>query len=632
MIKIKLPDGSIKEYDKAVTALEVASDISKGLAKSVVAAKVNGIVKSLSDPISEDSDLLLLKFEDEEAQHVYRHSSSHIMAHAITQLFPGTKLAIGPAISNGFYYDFDTEHVFTEEDFAAIEKKMDEIIKADYPIERFVLPKNEALEYVKNNQYKYELVSELDENEEISFYRQNDFVDLCAGPHLPSTGKVKVVKILSVAGAYWRGDEKNKMLQRLYATSFPSQAMLDEYIYKMEEAKKRDHRKLGKELDLYDIFEEGPGFPFFFPKGMEIRNQLIDYWRREHKRAGYGEIQTPIILNEELWHRSGHWDHYKNNMYFTTIDEGNYAIKPMNCPGGMLAFKRRMYSYRDLPLRTAELGLVHRHELSGALHGLMRVRCFTQDDAHIFMTEDQMKQEIVGVINLMEKIYSLFNFEYKVELSTKPENSMGTKEQWDIAENALQEALESLNMKYELNPGDGAFYGPKIDFHIQDSIGRTWQCGTIQLDFQMPERFDLTYMGADGNKHRPVMLHRALFGSIERFIAILTEHYAGAFPVWLSPVQVKILPLTDRQAEYAQKIRDILMANDIRVECDFRSEKIGYKIREAQLEKIPYMIVVGDKEMENNQVAVRVRKVGDIGTMFLEEFQNRIVKEINEKV
>ncbi|MFA5340390.1 MAG: threonine--tRNA ligase [Clostridia bacterium] len=631
MIKIKLPDGSIKEYDKAVTALEVASDISKGLAKSVVAAKVNGIVKSLSDPISEDSDLLLLKFEDEEAQHVYRHSSSHIMAHAITQLFPGTKLAIGPAISNGFYYDFDTEHIFTEEDFTAIEKKMDEIIKADYPIERFVLPKNEALEYVKNNPYKYELVSELDENEEISFYRQNDFVDLCAGPHLPSTGRVKVVKILSVAGAYWRGDEKNKMLQRLYAISFPSQAMLDEYIFKMEEAKKRDHRKLGKELDLYDIFEEGPGFPFFFPKGMEIRNQLIDYWRREHKRAGYGEIQTPIILNEELWHRSGHWDHYKNNMYFTTIDEGNYAIKPMNCPGGMLAFKRRMYSYRDLPLRTAELGLVHRHELSGALHGLMRVRCFTQDDAHIFMTEDQMKQEIVGVINLMEKIYSLFNFEYKVELSTKPENSMGTKEQWDIAENALQEALESLNMKYELNPGDGAFYGPKIDFHIQDSIGRTWQCGTIQLDFQMPERFDLTYMGADGNKHRPVMLHRALFGSIERFIAILTEHYAGAFPVWLSPVQVKILPLTDRQAEYAQRIKDILVSNDVRVECDFRSEKIGYKIREAQLEKTPYMIIVGDKEMENNQVAVRVRKIGDIGTMFLEEFLNRIIKEINDK-
>ncbi|MBP7343100.1 MAG: threonine--tRNA ligase [Clostridia bacterium] len=632
MIKIKLPDGSIKEYEKAVTALEVASDISKGLAKSVVAAKIDGNVRSLTDPIKQDSDLLLLKFEDEGADHVYRHTSSHIMAHAVTSLFPGTKLAIGPSINNGFYYDFDTDHIFTDEDFPLIEKKMEEIIKADYPIERFTLPKNEALDFVKNNPYKYELVTDLDENEDISFYRQNDFVDLCAGPHLPSTGKVKVVKILSVAGAYWRGDEKNKMLQRLYATSFPSQAMLDEYIYKMEEAKKRDHRKLGKELDLYDIFEEGPGFPFFFPKGMEIRNQLIDYWRREHKRAGYGEIQTPIILNEELWHRSGHWDHYKNNMYFTTIDEGNYAIKPMNCPGGMLAFKRRMYSYRDLPLRTAELGLVHRHELSGALHGLMRVRCFTQDDAHIFMTEDQMKQEIVGVINLMEKIYSLFNFEYKVELSTKPENSMGTKEQWDIAENALQEALESLNMKYELNPGDGAFYGPKIDFHIQDSIGRTWQCGTIQLDFQMPERFDLTYMGADGNKHRPVMLHRALFGSIERFIAILTEHYAGAFPVWLSPVQVKILPLTDRQAEYAQKIRDILMANDIRVECDFRSEKIGYKIREAQLEKIPYMIVVGDKEMENNQVAVRVRKVGDIGTMFLEEFQNRIVKEINEKV
>ncbi|OQB52444.1 MAG: Threonine--tRNA ligase 2 [Firmicutes bacterium ADurb.Bin146] len=632
MIKIKLPDGSIKEYEKAVTALEVASDISKGLAKSVVAAKIDGNVRSLTDPIKQDSDLLLLKFEDEGADHVYRHTSSHIMAHAVTQLFPGTKLAIGPAISNGFYYDFDTDHIFTDEDFPLIEKKMEEIIKADYPIERFTLPKNEALDFVKNNPYKYELVTDLDENEDISFYRQNDFVDLCAGPHLPSTGKVKVVKILSVAGAYWRGDEKNKMLQRLYATSFPSQTLLDEYIYKIEEAKKRDHRKLGKELDLYDIFDEGPGFPFFFPKGMEIRNQLIDYWRKEHKRAGYGEITTPIILNEDLWHRSGHWDHYKNNMYFTTIDEGNYAIKPMNCPGGMLAFKRRMYSYRDLPLRIAELGLVHRHELSGALHGLMRVRCFTQDDAHIFMTEEQMKQEIVGVINLMKKIYSLFNFEYKVELSTKPDNSMGTKEQWDIAEKALQDALDSLNMKYELNPGDGAFYGPKIDFHIQDSIGRTWQCGTIQLDFQMPERFDLTYMGADGNKHRPVMLHRALFGSIERFIAILTEHYAGAFPVWLSPVQVKILPLTDRQAEYAKKIKDILVSHDIRVECDFRSEKIGYKIREAQLEKIPYMIVVGDKEMENNQVSVRVRKIGDIGTMFLEEFQNRVIKEINSKV
>jgi threonyl-tRNA synthetase len=554
------------------------------------------------------------------------------MAHAVTLLFPDVKLAIGPAINNGFYYDFDTEHTFTDEDFALIEKKMEEIIKADYPIERFTLPKDEALKFVKDNPYKYELISELDENEEISFYKQGDFVDLCAGPHLPSTGRVKVAKIMSVAGAYWRGDEKNKMLQRLYATSFPSQTMLDEYIYKMEEAKKRDHRKLGRELDLYDIFEEGPGFPFFFPKGMEIRNQLIDYWRREHKRAGYGEIITPIILNEELWHKSGHWDHYKDNMYFTTIDEGNYAIKPMNCPGGMLAFKRRMYSYRDLPLRTAELGLVHRHELSGALHGLMRVRCFTQDDAHIFMTEEQMKDEIIGVINLMKKIYALFNFEYKVELSTKPENSMGTKEQWDIAEKALQDALESLNMKYELNPGDGAFYGPKIDFHIQDSIGRTWQCGTIQLDFQMPERFDLTYMGADGNKHRPIMLHRALFGSIERFIAILTEHYAGAFPVWLAPVQVKVLPLTDRQADYAQKIRDILLAKDIRVECDFRSEKIGYKIREAQLEKIPYMIIVGDNEMENNRISVRVRKIGDIGTMFLEEFQNRIVKEIENKL
>ncbi|MDD4543438.1 MAG: threonine--tRNA ligase [Clostridia bacterium] len=632
MIKIKLPDGTIKEYDKAVTAYEVALGISKGLAKAVVGAKVNGKIRSLTDPINEDSDLLLLKFEDEGADHIYRHTSSHIMAHAVTSLFPGTLLAIGPAINNGFYYDFDTEHVFTEDDFADIEKKMAEIIKQNYPIERFVLPKQEALDLMKDNPYKVELINELDESEEISFYRQGDFVDLCAGPHLPFTGSVKVIKLLSVAGAYWRGDEKNKMLQRLYATSFPSSQMLDDYIFKMEEAKKRDHRKLGRELDLYDMFEEGPGFPFFFPKGMEIRNQLIDYWRREHKRAGYGEILTPIILNEELWHRSGHWDHYKNNMYFTTIDEANYAIKPMNCPGGMVAFKRRMYSYRDLPLRTAELGLVHRHELSGALHGLMRVRCFTQDDAHIFMTQEQMKSEIIGVIKLMEKIYSVFNFEYKIELSTKPENSMGTKEQWDIAEKALEDALVALDMKFDLNPGDGAFYGPKIDFHIQDSIGRTWQCGTIQLDFQMPERFDLTYTGADGNKHRPIMIHRALFGSIERFIAILTEHYAGAFPLWLSPVQVKILPLTDRQAEYAQKVRDILIENDIRVECDFRSEKIGYKIREAQMEKIPYMLILGDKEMENNQVSVRVRKIGDIGTLFLEEFMNRVLKEINDKV
>ena len=632
MIKIKLPDGTIKEYDKAVTAYEIALGISKGLAKAVVGAKVNGKIRSLTDPINEDSDLLLLKFEDEGADHIYRHTSSHIMAHAVTSLFPGTLLAIGPAINNGFYYDFDTEHVFTEDDFADIEKKMAEIIKQNYPIERFVLPKQEALDLMKDNPYKVELINELDESEEISFYRQGDFVDLCAGPHLPFTGSVKVIKLLSVAGAYWRGDEKNKMLQRLYATSFPSSQMLDDYIFKMEEAKKRDHRKLGRELDLYDMFEEGPGFPFFFPKGMEIRNQLIDYWRREHKRAGYGEILTPIILNEELWHRSGHWDHYKNNMYFTTIDEANYAIKPMNCPGGMVAFKRRMYSYRDLPLRTAELGLVHRHELSGALHGLMRVRCFTQDDAHIFMTQEQMKSEIIGVIKLMEKIYSVFNFEYKIELSTKPENSMGTKEQWDIAEKALEDALIALDMKFDLNPGDGAFYGPKIDFHIQDSIGRTWQCGTIQLDFQMPERFDLTYTGADGNKHRPIMIHRALFGSIERFIAILTEHYAGAFPLWLSPVQVKILPLTDRQAEYAQKVRDILIENDIRVECDFRSEKIGYKIREAQMEKIPYMLILGDKEMENNQVSVRVRKIGDIGTLFLEEFMNRLLKEINDKV
>ena len=631
MVNIKLPDGSVRQYEKAVTALDVAADISKGLAKAVVAAKINGNIVGLAEPIEKDSDLLLLKFEDEGAAEIYRHTSSHIMAQAVKRLFPGTKFAIGPSIENGFYYDFGTDHVFTEEDFPAIEKEMDKIIKADYPVERFTLNRKEALELMKDEPYKVELINDLDADAVISFYKQGEYTDLCAGPHLPSVGRVKVIKILSVAGAYWRGSEKNKMLQRLYAISFPSQQLLDDYIFQMEEAKKRDHRKIGKELDLYDIMDEGPGFPFFFPKGMEIRNQLIDFWRKEHKKAGYQEISTPIILNEDLWHRSGHWDHYQNNMYFTTIDEQNYAIKPMNCPGGMLVYKRKMYSYRDLPIRMAELGLVHRHELSGALHGLMRVRCFTQDDAHIFMTEEQIKDEIVGVINLLDRLYGVFHFEYKIELSTKPENSMGTREQWDIAEKALADALDSIGKKYEINAGDGAFYGPKIDFHVKDSIGRTWQCGTIQLDFQMPERFDLLYMGADGAKHRPVMIHRALFGSIERFIAILTEHYAGAFPVWLAPVQVKILPLTDRQEEYARKIKEELFDNDIRVECDFRSEKIGYKIREAQMEKIPYMLIVGDKEMENKQVAVRVRKIGDIGTMFLEEFKNRLIKEIKDK-
>ena len=631
IIKITLPDGSVKEYEKGVRGLDIAMDISKRLAKVVVAAKVNDKLVGLLEPINQDSNVTLLKFEEGGADHVYRHTSSHIMAHAVTSMFPDAKMAIGPAIDNGFYYDFDTSHIFTEEDFAKIENKMNEIIKSDYPIEYFTLEKDEALELVKDNPYKVELINELDEDEAISFYKQGDFVDLCAGPHLGSTGQVKVVKLLSVAGAYWRGDEKKKMLQRLYATSFPSQAQLDEYLHKIEEAKKRDHRKLGKELDLYDIFEEGPGFPFFFPNGMVIYNALIDYWRKEHVKAGYGETKTPIILNENLWHRSGHWDHYKDNMYTTTIDEGNYAIKPMNCPGGMLVYKRKMHSYKDLPLRIAELGLVHRHEKSGALHGLMRVRCFTQDDAHIFMTEKQMKDEIIGVIKLMEKIYSVFNFEYKIELSTKPENSMGTKEQWDIAEKALEDALVELDLDFDLNPGDGAFYGPKIDFHIQDSIGRTWQCGTIQLDFQMPERFDLTYTGSDGNKHRPIMLHRALFGSIERFIAILTEHYGGAFPLWLAPVQVKILPITDKHADYAKKLYDDLFDQDIRVELDDRSEKVGFKIREAQMEKVPYMLIVGDKEVENKEVSVRVRKEGDIGSMDLDSLVDRIRDEIRYK-
>ena len=634
MIRVTLKDGSYKEYNEGITIREVAEDISAGLARAALVGEVDGEIKDLSYRLNKDCRLNLLTFEQEGGKHAYRHSTSHIMAQAVKRLYPEAKLAIGPSIENGFYYDFDVDKPFTVEELEKIEKEMDRIIKEDLPIERFIIPRDEAIRFMeqKGEPYKVELICDLPEGETISFYRQGEFVDLCAGPHVPSTGKIKAFKLLSVAGAYWRGSEKNKMLQRIYGTSFSKKSELDEYLFRLEEAKKRDHRKLGRELDLFDIYDEGPGFPFFMPKGMILRNTLEEFWRQEHKKRGYQEIRTPIILNEDLWHRSGHWDHYKENMYFTRIDEGCYAIKPMNCPGGMLVFKRKLHSYRDLPQRMAELGLVHRHELSGALHGLMRVRCFTQDDAHIFMTPAQIKEEVLGVINLIDDFYKVFGFKYHVELSTRPENSMGTDEQWEMATNALKDALDSNRMSYKINEGDGAFYGPKIDFHLEDSIGRTWQCGTIQLDFQMPERFDLTYIGPDGGRHRPVMIHRVVFGSIERFIAILTEHFAGAFPVWLAPVQVKILALAEKHHDYALELQKAFEEKNIRAETDLRNEKIGYKIREAQMEKVPYMLVIGDKELENRTVSVRSRKAGDMGVMPLDEFIGRISGEITGKV
>ena len=633
MIKVTLKDGSVREYNEGITIEDITKDISSGLFRVALAGELNGKVRDLKSSVDGDSTLSILTFEDEGGRLAYRHTTSHIMAQAVKRLFKDVKLAIGPAIDNGFYYDFDFDKTFTTDDLVAIEKEMNNIIKEDLAIERFTMPRKEAIEYMENlgEIYKVELIKDLPEGEEISFYRQGEFVDLCAGPHLVSTGKVKAIKLMSVAGAYWRGNEKNKMLQRIYGTAFPKKSELDLYLERIEEAKKRDHRKLGKELDLYTILEEGPGFPFFLPNGMILRNTLEDFWRQEHKKAGYQEIKTPIILNEELWHRSGHWDHYKENMYFTKIDEGNYAIKPMNCPGGMLVYKRRLHSYRELPQRMAELGLVHRHELSGALHGLMRVRCFTQDDAHIFMTDEQIKDEIIGVIDLINKFYGVFGFKYHVELSTRPEDSMGLHEQWEIATSALKEAIEQKGIDYTINEGDGAFYGPKLDFHLEDSLGRTWQCGTIQLDFQMPEKFDLVYIGSDGEKHRPVMVHRVVFGSIERFIAILTEHYAGAFPTWLAPVQVKILAIHENHHKYVLDLQKKLEGQGIRTKVDLRDEKIGYKIREARLEKIPYMLVVGDKEVEDSAVSVRSRKDGDIGQMKVQEFVDKIQKEIDEK-
>ncbi|HHY78672.1 MAG TPA: threonine--tRNA ligase [Clostridiales bacterium] len=634
MIKITLKDGSVREYEKGIKVSEVVASIGPGLLKAALAAKVNGKLYELNDSIEEDAVLEVLTFDDEEGRLAFRHTSSHILAQAVKRLYPDVKLAIGPAIENGFYYDFDSDKAFTEADLEIIEKEMEKIIKEDYKIEKFVLPREEAIKFMeeKGEIYKVELIKDLKEDEVISFYKQGEFVDLCAGPHVPSTGKVKAFKLLNVAGAYWRGNEKNKMLQRIYGTSFMKKSQLDEYLNMLEEAKKRDHRKLGKELDLFSIQEEGPGFPFFHPKGMILRNILEDFWRKEHKKKGYQEIKTPIILNADLWHRSGHWDHYKENMYFTKIDEQDFAVKPMNCPGGMLMYKRELHSYRELPIRMAELGLVHRHEISGALHGLMRVRCFTQDDAHIFMMPSQIKDEIIGVIEMVDYFYNIFGFKYHVELSTRPEKSMGSDEDWEIATNALKEALEAKGISYKINEGDGAFYGPKIDFHLQDCIGRTWQCGTIQLDFQMPERFDLTYIGSDGEKHRPVMIHRVIFGSIERFIAILTEHFAGAFPVWIAPVQVVVIPVSEKHYEYAKEVEQRLNDLEIRVESDLRSEKVGYKIREAQLKKVPYMLIVGDKEVEDSSVSVRDRKDGDIGGMKLEAFVERIMDEIKNKV
>ena len=624
-MNITFPDGSVKQYEDGMTALQIAESISPRLRKATLAAEIDGSRADAFRPITGDHSIKLLTWEDEDGRWTMRHTAAHILAQAVKRVHPEAKLAIGPAIDTGFYYDFDAEP-FTPEDLEQIQKEMEKIIAEALPLERFEMPRADAIKYFeeKGEPYKVELIQDLPEDAIISFYRQGDFTDLCAGPHVENTGKVKFVKLMSVAGAYWRGSEKNKMLQRIYGTAFEKKADLEEYITRIEEAKKRDHRKLGKELGLFALMEEGPGFPFFLPKGMVLRNTLLEYWREVHKRYGYVEISTPIILNQELWHRSGHWDHYKDNMYTTVIDGEDYAIKPMNCPGGMLVYKNEPHSYRDLPLRMAELGLVHRHEMSGALHGLFRVRCFTQDDAHIFMTPAQMKDEIKNVVKLFDEIYSTFGLTYQIELSTMPEDHMGDEKDWKFAEDTLQAAITEMGKDFVINAGDGAFYGPKLDFHLADSLGRTWQCGTIQLDFQMPERFELEYVGEDGEKHRPVMIHRALLGSIERFIGVITEHFAGAFPAWLSPVQVKILPVTDRAIEYAKTTAAQLDSEGFRVEVDERNEKIGKKIREATLEKVPFMLVVGDRDMEAGTVSVRTRGGEDLGAMPLADFAAKL--------
>ena len=625
-VKIILPDGSAKEYAAGTTLGEAVKQLSNSLAKKVLAANVNGELTDLREELVDGSEVAFLTFEDEGGKHTLRHTASHILAQAVKRLWPEAKLAIGPAIDKGFYYDIDMEHTLTPEDLGKIEKEMSRIVKENLPITKSVMPRQEAIEFfkAKNEDYKVELIQDLPEDAVISCYSQGDFIDLCAGPHVASTGKVKAFKLQSIAGAYWRGDEKNKMLQRIYGTAFEKKEELDAYLHLLEEAAKRDHRKLGKELGLFVIKEEGPGFPFFLPKGMALRNELENFWREVHHEFEYEEIRTPIILNKQLWETSGHWFHYRENMYTTIIDEEEYAIKPMNCPGGILVYQNEMHSYRDFPLRYAELGLVHRHELSGALHGLFRVRAFTQDDAHVFMLPSQMQSELMKVIELFDRIYSQFGLKYHVELSTKPDNAMGDDAIWEAATEALRNAIEAKGIPYVINPGDGAFYGPKLDYHIEDSLGRTWQCGTIQLDMNLPERFQIEYVGEDGQKHRPIMIHRACFGSMERFIGILTEHYAGAFPTWMAPVQVKILPISEKHVEYAKELAKQMHRDYVRVEVDDRSEKIGYKIRQAQMAKVPYMLVVGDKEVEEGTVNVRKHGGDELGSVPFEEFFNSI--------
>lgn len=630
-IQVTLPNGAIMEVDKGTTVHGVAKNIGNRLAKEAVGGKFNGELIDVTASLDHDGQLEIITTDSPEGLDILRHTTAHVLAQAVIRLWPDAKLAIGPTIDGGFYYDFDLEHSLSSDDFEKIEAEMAKIVAADYPISRKELEFEQANEIFKesSDDYKLELIEGLEGT--ISIYQQDGFTDLCRGPHLPSTGRVKAFKLLSVAGAYWRGDSDRKMLQRVYGTSFYKQGQLDEHLQRLEEAAKRDHRKLGRELDLFSLMDEGPGFPFFHPKGMVLRNGLENFWREEHQRRGYDEIKTPVMLREELWHRSGHWDHYQENMYFSEIDENKYAIKPMNCPGGILMYQRKLHSYRDLPIRLGELGLVHRHELSGTLHGLMRVRCFTQDDAHIFMTPAQIEDEIIGVIDLIDHFYKVFGFSYHVELSTRPEDAMGDVEVWDMATNALRRALESKDIAYKVNEGDGAFYGPKIDFHLEDSIGRTWQCGTIQLDFMLPERFDLSYIGEDGQRHRPVMLHRVAYGSIERFIAILTEHYAGAFPTWLAPVQVQIIPVAEDHIAYAQEIEAKLRDYNIRLEVDDRNEKIGKRIREAQLQQVPYMLVIGGNEVSEGTVSVRHRRKGDLGKLTLDQFMEQLREEISSK-
>ena len=632
-VKIILPDGSAKEYAAGTTLGEAVKQLSNSLAKKVLAANVNGELTDLREELVDGSEVAFLTFEEDGGKHTLRHTASHILAQAVKRLWPEAKLAIGPAIDKGFYYDIDMEHTLTPEDLGKIEKEMSRIVKENLPITKSVMPRQEAIEFfkAKSEDYKVELIQDLPEDAVISCYSQGDFIDLCAGPHVASTGKVKAFKLQSIAGAYWRGDEKNKMLQRIYGTAFEKKEELDAYLHLLEEAAKRDHRKLGKELGLFVIKEEGHGFPFFLPKGMALRNELENFWREVHHDFDYEEIRTPIILSKHLWETSGHWDHYRENMYTTIIDDEEYAIKPMNCPGGILVYQNEMHSYRDFPLRYAELGLVHRHELSGALHGLFRVRAFTQDDAHVFMLPDQMQTELMKVIELFDRIYSQFGLKYHVELSTKPDNAMGDDAIWEAATEALRNAIEAKGIPYVINPGDGAFYGPKLDYHIEDSLGRTWQCGTIQLDMNLPERFQIEYVGEDGQKHRPIMIHRACFGSMERFIGILTEHYAGAFPTWMAPVQVKILPISEKHVEYAKDLAKQMHRDYVRVEVDDRSEKIGYKIRQAQMAKVPYMLVVGDKEVEEGTVNVRKHGGDELGSVPFEEFFNSIKIEIKER-